>query len=457
MQATRHITVLRLILILSALMLLPGKMLGQVMHVDGILGIVGDKVILRSDFETEKAQLTRGGAVADTSIFNCLLMRKLIMRKLMLNRAEIDSLPISDERVESEIESRLRYFQRQAGSQEELERYLGKTLAEYKEEIRPKMKEQILAQDMEAKITANVKISPQEVKLFYDSIPRDSLPMIPAEVEVAQLVIEPPIAPEAKEFAKEQLESIRLRIMRGESFEKLARFYSMDPGSKDNNGLLPEFGRGEMVAEFERMAFKLKKDSISPVFESSFGYHIMKVIQRKGERVLAAHILIRPEHVSTDLMIARNRMDSVFSLLYEKKIDWCTAVKRYASNDLGNRGYCGFYTDETTGSQKMLFEELPSDIKLAVDKMSPGDYSEPVKTFTPDGRVIYRMIYLKSLTAPHIANLKEDYSRIQIEAEAVKKQKTVDSWVKKQLKTTYLRINQGYISCPDLKTWENQN
>lgn len=456
MNHLRLVSMFKLWVVLLTLFL-PFRVFGQAMHVDGILAIVGDKVVLRSDFETEKAQLTRGGAVADTAIFNCLLMRKLIMRKLLLNRAEIDSLPLSDERVESEIESRLRYFQRQAGSQEDLERYLGKTLTEYKEEIRPKMREQLLATDMESKITANIKISPSEVRQFYDSIPKDSLPMIPAEVEVAQLLIEPPIAPEAKEFAREQLEAIRLRVMRGESFEKLARFYSMDPGSKDNSGLLPEFGRGEMVAEFERMAFKLKKDSISPVFESSFGYHIMKVIQRKGERVLAAHILIRPEHVSSDLLKARLKMDSVYNLLYEKKIDWCTAVKKYASADLGNRGYCGFYTDETTGSQKMLFEELPSEIKVAVDKMKPGEFSEPIKTMTPDGRVIYRMLYLKSLTEPHIANLKDDYARIQIEAEAVKKQKAVDAWVKKQLKKTYLRINQGYIFCPELKSWENQN
>lgn len=434
-----------------------GRLLGQAQHVDGIMAIVGDKIVMRSDFETEMAQLTRSGGVMDSAALNCLVLKRLIMRKLMLNQAEVDSLPLSEERIESEIENRLRYFQRQAGSQADLERYLGKTLSEYKEEIRPRMKEQLLAQEMETKITSGIRISPQEVRQFYDSIPTDSLPMIPAEVEVAQLLIEPPVSLEAKEYAREQLEILRERILAGEKFEKLARSYSQDPGSKENGGLLPEFGRGEMVSEFERMAFKLKPDSLSPVFESQYGYHLMKLIKRKGEKVIAAHILIRPENTSADFAVVSARMDSIYNMLYAKQIDWCTAVKRYASADIGNKGYCGFLTDETTGSQKMLFEDLPLEIKPVVDKLRPGEFSEAMRSYTPDGRVVFRMVYLKSFIAPHQANLIQDYGRIQLEAEAVKKQKAIETWVEKTRVNTYIKVNSGQIACPDIKKWENQN
>ncbi|MBM3399620.1 MAG: hypothetical protein FJY15_03530 [Bacteroidetes bacterium] len=430
---------------------------GQPLHVDGTIAVVGDKVVLRSDYETEMDQLARSANLQDSQQLPCLVLRKLILRKLMLNQAEIDSLPLSDERIDAEIDNRLRYFQRQAGSQADLERYLGKTLSEYKEVIRPKMKEQLLAQEMENKITSSVKISPQEVKQFYIDIQKDSLPIIPAEVEVAQLLIEPPVSAEAKDFAREQLQMLRMRIQAGESFEKLAKKFSQDPGSKENNGLLPEFGRGEMVPEFERMAFKLKPDSLSPVFESPFGFHLMKVGKRMGERVLASHILIRAEYTTTDFNATQKRIDSAFDLLYEKKIDWCTAVKRYASADIGNRGYCGFFTDETSGSQKMIFDELPPEIKMIVDKLKSGEFSEPGRTFTPDGRVIYRMVYLKSFTAPHQANLSQDYGRIQLEAEARKKQKAIDTWVDKTQKDTYIRVQSNLIQCPDLKAWEAQN
>lgn len=423
-------------------------------YADGILAVVGNKIIMFSDFETEKMQLSRGMALPDSQKQYCFLLEQLIVQKLMLSQAEIDSLPLGEEQVEAEIENRLRYFQRQAGSTAELERYLGKTVAEYKSEIRPKMYQQMLAEEMRRTITANVKISPQDVKQYYDKIPQDSLPIIPTEVEVAQMFVEPPISNESKEFAKEQLESIRLRILKGESFEKLARAYSMD-GSKANGGLLPEFGRGDMVPQFERMAFKMKPDSVSPVFESDFGFHIIKVVKRKGERIIAAHILIRPENTSGDFTRAMNRIDSAYQLLVSGTMDWCTAVKRFGSEKYSDRGNCGYLTDETTGLQKLPFEQLPTDIKKEIDQIKPGEFSKPTITFTPDGRQVYRILYLKSLTAPHVANLIQDYSRIQMEADRAKKQRAIDSWVEKYRKKTYIRIKARNFDCDFIRNWEN--
>jgi peptidyl-prolyl cis-trans isomerase SurA len=405
-------------------------------------------------------QLSRGVALPDSQKQFCFLLEQLIVQKLMLSQAEIDSLPMEEDRVEAEIENRLRFYQRQAGSISDLEKYLGKSIGEYKAEIRPLMREQMLAKEMQRVITANIKITPKEVSQFYEKIPQDSLPIIPAEVEVAQLLVEPPISDEAKEFAKSQLEALRRRILKGESFEKLARAYSMD-GTKNNGGVLPEFGRGEMVPQFERVAYKLKPDSISQVFETGFGFHIVKLIKRKGERVIAAHILIRPENTSDDFSKAMSRIDSAYQLMELSADNWCTAVKRYSSafpnlgQDYGNRSNCGFFADEMTGLQKLTFDQLPSDIKKELDKLKPGEFTRPTITFTPDGRQVYRMLYLKSFTPPHVANLVQDYSRIQMEADADKKQKAIDAWVDKYRKKTYIRINMRNLECDFIKKWDN--
>ncbi len=425
-------------------------------YADGILAVVGEKIVMFSDFETEKVQLARGQVLPDSQQLFCFLLEQLVVRKLMLSQAEIDSLPLDDDRVEAEIDNRIRNFQRQAGSLADLERYLGKSILEFKDEIRPKMREQLLAQEMQSKIVGNLKISPKEVQQYYDRIPEDSLPIINSEVEVAQLLVELPISSVAEEFAQQQLEGLRKRILKGESFERLARAYSMDPGSKSNGGLLPEFGRGEMVGEFERVAFKLKADSISQVFKSDFGYHVMKLIKRQGERILAAHILIRPENTSDDYLKASNTADTLYKKLLEGTIDWCDAVKKYSSEDFGNRGYCGFITDENTGMQKRLFESLPSDVKQVVDKLKPGEYSKPAVMVMPDGRTMYRIIYLKSFVEPHKANLIQDYSRIQMEAESEKRQQIIDKWVDAIRKKTYIRINTRDLDCGKISRWNNE-
>ena len=424
-------------------------------YADGILAVVGEKVILYSDFETEKVQLARGQKLLDSQEMYCFLLDQLIVRKLMLSQAEIDSIPVGDDRIEAEIDNRIRNFQRQAGSLDELERYLGKSIREFKDEIRPKMREQLLAQEMQNQITGNVRVSPAEVKDYYKRIPEDSLPVIPTEVEVAQLLIELPISQESIDFAKGQLTELRNRILRGENFERLAKVYSMDPGSKNTGGMLPEFGRGEMVGAFERIAFKLKEDSISKVFKTEYGYHIMQLLERKGERIKARHILIRPENTSDDYMKASQHADSIYQQLSDRSLEWCDAVKRYTNEDLGNKGYCGFISDPATGLQKKLFESFPSDIKQIVDKMKEGDYSKPLITATQDGRSMYRILYLKKFVSPHTANLIQDYSRIQMEAETEKKQKAIEKWVEKYKKKAYIRVNPRDLECDILKKWNN--
>ena len=430
-------------------------------YVDGVLVVVGNKVILRSELEENKKQREMDMLGKDPHAIECMVLEELIIGKLLLHQAEIDSLPVTSEEIEYRIDNNLRYYRKKTGSTEQLEKYLGKSIAVWKEEIRPLMREELMIQAMRNSILRDVKISPQEVKAFYDSIPMDSLPVIPTEVAVAQLLVIPPVSLESKEFAREQLESVRKRIVRGESFEKLARAYSMD-GSKAQGGLLPEFGRGEMASEFERVAFKLKPDSLSPIFETEFGYHIMRVSKRRGEKVIASHILIRAENTNDDITRALYKIDSAYNLLVDNKIQWCDAVKKYATATAGDKfvaydkGSCGYFTDMRSGMQTLQFESLPPDVRKIAEKMKPGEVSEPVLTSTEDGRPVYRLIYVNSIVPPHTANLIQDYSKIQMQADYKKKDETLQKWIKVHRNVNYIRFKGRTYDCENLKSWEHE-
>ena len=423
--------------------------------VDGIIAVVGDKIVLRSELETELANVQLD-TVSNPDDFACQTLRNILLQKLLINQAELDSIPLEEERVNSELDNRIRYFQRQIGSQSALEAYLGMTIPEYKEQIRPKMRAQLLAQQMQGNITSEVIVSPKDVKEYFDTIPSDLLPLVPSSLSVAQLMIEPEYSSFAKDYAREMLEGLRVKVMKGESFERLAKLYSQDPGSKVEGGLLPEFTRGAMVPAFEREAYKLKPDSVSPVFESDFGFHIIKMIKRKGESIVARHILIRPQLTSSDIQKTSNLTDSLYQKLSAGETDWCTVVKTHNKSKYNNAAYCGFMQDETTGNDKVFYETLSPELKKNLDEMKPGEYSKPQYSKLPDGGSIFYIIYLKELYAPHQASLKDDYDRIKIEAESAKKQKAMDVWIEKTLKTNYLKINKENISCPTLAKWELQ-
>lgn len=427
-------------------------------YADGIIAVIGDKYILRSEYEGDKATLFQNLQMAKDSLkLDCYALQQLIIRKLLSNQAEIDSLPLEDARVYSEIDNRIRNFEKKAGSQKELENYLGMSVAAYKEYIYPRMREQLLMTEMQNKITGSTAITPTEVKNFFDSIPTDSLPTVPMEVEVAQLIMIPPITDRAKAKARYKIESLRTKIMAGESFEGLAKIYSEDPGSAIQGGLLPEFGRGEMVPAFERMAFRSPIDSVTQIFESNFGFHIMKVISRSGEKVIARHILIKPQLDEKELAKFGLSADSVYKNLITGKMDWCSAVKKNAHTEYGNRGNCGFISDETTGYTKVLYDALSADVKNIISKLKPGDFSKPEMIPTGDGSYMFVMLYLKSQTPPHKLNFEKDYPRIFNEAESLKKQKMLEEWVEKARVKNNVTINTNFLDCPELRSWNTSN
>ncbi|MBX2985520.1 MAG: peptidylprolyl isomerase [Bacteroidia bacterium] len=423
---------------------------------DFILAVVGDQVVLRSEFDAEVQQIAQDGTVV-TEEMKCVIFEELLKRKLMIHQAEIDSIPVSDEQVEDELNRRLGYFAAQMGGEKKLEEYLGKSLTEYKKEMRPKMRAQLLSRSMEAKITGDLKVSPSEVREYFNKIPKDSIPLIKAEFEIGQIVIKPQASDLAREYALESIKKIREDIvLRGADFAKMARNFSEDRYSAERGGSLGEFGRGDMVPEFERAAFKLQKDSISPIIETKFGFHIIKLIERRGERVICLHILVRPKVTSYDIQDAIKLSDSIRNAFIEDPSSFCELATKFSEDD-DTRRTCGMFNDPQTGSTKISIEYIDNQMSNVISKLKPGQISQSEVIDLPDGTKGIRLFYLKSEIMPHRANLNDDYPKIQFTALEQKREEVMQQWVMKKIKTMYVDINDEYLKCDFIDKWNNKD
>lgn len=436
------------------LILFPIAGMSQQQIVDEVVCVVGEKIISRSelDFEISQAEAQYGTLVKSDK---CEMMENLMVKKLMLNQAEKDSVEVTDDEVEAEIDKRMRYFTSQAGGVDNFEKYLGKSIVEYKNEIRSKIRDQKLVSTLENQLFGDVKVSHREVKKYFDSIPTDSLPKIDAEYEVGQLVIKPTYSKVAKYYAFRTAQRLRERVLNGESFEMLARVYSGDPGSGREGGVLPEFGRGDMVPEFELAAYSLKKDSVSQVFWTEFGYHFIKLDKRLGDKITARHILIKPILTIQEEANLLQKMDSIHTLLVNKQITFCKAVSTYGNDDSYNAN-CGMLSDPYSGLMKLSISSMEPQTAQQISTMKPGEYAKPAAFYKQDGSVGVRIIYLKSETPAHIANMKQDYPRIQLAAQEAKKNDEIAAWVKKTRQTTYTNVNSDYLGCK-LTEWTDIN
>ena len=424
--------------------------------VDFILAVVGDKVILRSEFESEIEQIKESGEQV-TPEMRCMIFEELLQRKLLVHQAELDSLPISDEQVEDEMNRRLKYFASQMGGEKKLEEYLGKSMIEYKREMRPKMRQQLLARAMEGSVYGDMKVSPSEVKDYFYKIPSDSIPLISAEFEIGQIIIKPKPSDVAKEYARRQLEDLRYNIVyRGMDFSLAAKRNSDDTYSAQRGGSLGEFGRGDMVPAFERAVFKLQKDSVSQIIETDFGFHIIKLVERRGERVEALHILIRPKLTSYDIQDATSLADSIRNVYLKDSSSFCDLALKF-SDDIMTKGSCGLMTDPQTNSFKISVEYIDRDLMRELSLLKVGELSYPKVIDLPDGTKGVRLLFLKSEIAPHRASLRDDYPRIQFAALEAKRNETMQNWVLKKVENTYININRDYFDCEFIYKWNTIN
>jgi len=426
----------------------------QTKSLDKIAAVVGGAIILKSDVEMQYAQhLAQGNQ--DNPDLKCYLVQQMLTQKLLSQQAIIDSVTVTEDQVEDEINRRLRVMTSRAGGQERLEQFLNRSLIQYKDEIRPDIKEQLIANKMQGTITEKVTITPLEVKRFFDSIPADSLDYYNAEVEVGQIVGYPKLTKEEKETFKDKAESFRLRIKGGEDFATLARLYSEDPGSAAEGGDLGFMDRTMLVKEFAAMAFKLKPGELSPVFETEYGFHVLQVLERRGEQVRVRHILIKIEPTSTSLERTKTHLDSIYKQIVDKKISFSTAASLYSDdNETKFNGGMLINTEDVQSRTTYIpTDKLDPTVFLSIDTMKAGTYSKPDLFTDRTGKQGYRFLYLKSRTEPHKANLNQDFPKIKEIAYQDKINKSLSEWFEKRRKSTYIKIDPEYQNCSSLKIW----
>ncbi|MFC1733529.1 peptidylprolyl isomerase [candidate division KSB1 bacterium] len=420
---------------------------------DQIVAIVGGNIILFSDIENQYVQYRMQGEIKGTGPrIKCQILENFLFQKLLLNQAQLDSMEVTDEQVESELDRRLRYYIYQFGSREKFEEFYKKSVEEFKEEFKETIREQLLVQRMEAVITENVSVTPSEVKAYFNDIPEDSIPFIESEYEIGQIMKIPPVSETEKTKAFEKLNLLRKRILDGEDFEALAGLYSDDPGSAEQGGKLPTFGRGEMYPEFEAVAFSLKSGEVSEILETKVGLHIIQMIKRKGEYVDVRHILIKPEVSTINLMNARLSLDSIVNLIDSDSLTFKEAADIYSDEE--NKTSGGLMINQMTQTSKFAADDIDPAIFFVVDKMDVGDISKPVLMVTGEGRKAYRLLFLKSRTKPHKATLKEDYDRIQNAALEQKKYISIEKWIRNKIQTTFIHVVDDYDGCEFEHNWK---
>lgn len=385
----------------------------------------------------------------------CYILQQMLVQHLLKQQADIDSVMVDDKQVDDELDRRMRYQIQRAGGQDKLEEFLNRSVLQYKDELRPDIRDQLQANKMQGTITEKVSITPIEVKKYYDSYKKDSLPDIPAEYEVGEIVLHPELTKIEKQRYYDKLDAIRLRVKSGEDFGFLAKTYSEDPGSAAEGGDLGFFDRTMMAKEFTAYAFKLKPGELSPVFETEFGYHVLQVIERRGEQVHARHILIRPQTTPESLNRVKLHADSVYNTLIDKKLSFSAAASLYSADKESkyNGGMILFADNVTARTTFIPADKLDPKTFLVVDTMKVGEISRPVTFTGQDGKEGYKIVFLKSKIPPHKGNLEQDYTKFKEKAQQQKSDRVMSEWFEQRRKNTYIRIDEDYLGCDELKIW----
>lgn len=419
--------------------------------IDGVVAIVGEKIVLQSAVESQLEQIKAQGYEQDEQLLKCQILEELLYQKLLANRAQIDSLNVSDEEINSAIDQRIAYFVGQIGSEQKLEEYFGKSINALREDFKPVFKEQMMAQRMESRITSDVKITPEDVRKFYYSIPKDSLPLLPAEMQMSQIVLFPKVSKAEKQRLTEKLLGFKNRVDSGEDFSLLATLYSEDQGSATKGGELGFLSRGVLVPEFEAAAFRLQDGEISDVIQTKFGFHLIQMISRRGEQINVRHILLKPSFSTITMNRAKTKLDSITNLIRIDSLSFEEAAYQFSQDDSKNNG--GLLINPQTGTSSFAIEEIEPSIYFALEKMEKNQISEPLVFTSIDQRKGYRILFLNERTVSHRANLKDDYDRIRLVAEQELKNKTSKEWVNNTINETYILIKEDY-QCTFKNNWK---
>jgi len=424
----------------------------QAQILDKIDGIVDKNIILRSEIESQVQLLSAQEGGYEN--LHCDVFDQMLLGKLLVTQAELDSVSVGADEVEGELNRKIEYYIQMIGSKERFEEYYDKSVDQIKDDFRRDIREQLIASRMRDKVVGEIEITPSEVRDYFEEIPKDSLPYFNTELELSQIVVTAKVGKAQKEAARAKATDIRERIVNGEPFELFCELYSEDLGSKETDcelGLMP---RGTFVSAFEAAAWNLDIGELSEIVETQYGFHIIEVLERRGEMINVRHILVKAQTTTTDQMRARILVDSLKTELERDSISFFYAVKNF-SEDLYSKDNGGVILNPRTGSTILETDDIEPSVFFVVDTLNPGELTSPLPYMTNDGKEAYRLIRVDGKTPPHIANLEDDWGKIYEVAKGNKQNEVLEKWIKKKARKTYIMIDDRYKACSNITSWIN--
>ena len=418
-------------------------------EIDKIIAIIGDEIVLRSEVENQYLQYISQGVTSNEEL-RCEILEDLMTQKLLIFSCKQDSISVTKEEIEQEVETRVNYYVDQIGSIEKIEQYFEKDIYQIKKVLSELVEDQFLIQRMQSSITKDVKITPFDVNEFYEKMDKSELPLIEDRYKLSQIIVKPKMSEDQINKLTDRLNAFRKRVLNGEDFKVLAALYSDDPGSANNGGEIGFVSRGTFVPEFEKVAFRLKKGEVSEIVKTNFGYHIIQLIERRGDQVNVRHILLKPKYSSTSLQNARLRIDSIYNKIKNNEISFSQAIKSYSDDDTKNNN--GLLINPSNGSSTYTIAELGSSIKYLIEGLNEDDFTKPVKVESNEGS-IYRILNVVEKISSHTANLDLDYDFFQTQALNFKKQEKLDEWIEKRIKNTYVELKEIDKNCKSRYKW----
>jgi len=415
--------------------------------IDEVVWIVGDDAILKSDVEEERLNAQYNGTKFDGDPY-CIIPEQIAIQKLYLHQAAIDSVEVTETEVGQRVEMQINNIIRQIGSKEKMEEYFNKTYTQIRETMRESAREQMIVQKMQQKLVGDIKITPSEVRKFFQKIPQDSVPYIATQVEVQIITQEPKIPVAEIEDVKKRLREYTRRVTSGETpFSSLAILYSEDPGSARRGGELGFMGKGELLPEFAAVAFNLQDPKkVSKIVETEYGFHIIQLIEKRGDRINCRHILLKPKVSDKDLEAATHRLDSISNDIRKAKFTFEQAAS-VLSQDKESRNNNGLMANSKTSTSKFEMDQLPQEVAKAVDKLNVGEISKAFTMVNDKGKEVCAVVKLKNRIDGHKANMSEDYQELkEIVLNKLRSQK-LDEWIREKQKKTYVRINDNWKKC----------
>lgn len=420
--------------------------------IDEVIWVVGDQAILKSDVEAERIRAQFEGTKWKGDPY-CVIPEQLAIQKLYLHQAALDSIEVSDGDVASQVEQQLNWYVQQIGSREKVEEYFNKNMTQIREQLRESLKEQSVIQQMQEKLVGTVKLTPSDVRRYFKDIPQDSLPFIPTQVEVQIITQEPNIPQEEIDRVKNQLRDYTEQINSGQTqFSTLALLYSEDPASARVGGELGFMGRTELVSEYANVAFNLTDPKkISKIVESEYGFHIIQLIEKRGDRVNTRHILMKPKVSEEDLIAGLARLDSVANDIRNAKFEFDEAAT-YLSSDKDTRSNHGLLPNSNKesslyGTSRFQMQDLPQEVAKVVNKMKVGEVSEAFTMINSKGKEVVAIVKLKNRIEGHKATMTEDYQRLKDIVTNKRRAEKLDKWIKDKQKSTFIRINPEWVNC----------